>query len=888
MKPLFDISQLLHLLNQGAVIITSNNRLASKITQAYMQAEFGSVRAPQVYSIKSYFHKHWNNAIDLGFEWAMPIATPCQSKHLFQAAIKSSASEELLMGVTMLGNHSEKAYKALKLAMLNVSDIPEETTASINFKRWCTTYEASLKLYGLTNELSAMQALADNPFFSGVERAVLVGFEQISRLHKYLLSNAFKSLDSFARDNPTSAKLTCISATSEDKEVELAANWAMEKLQQNKNVRIGIIDPNLGKRRDLLERGFTKVFDCHGYSPVVDRYVLPFNFSAGYPLGSAPIVADALELLGLAGGEWPVDQLLNLIRSPFWGDRESYLQERCELERIILKLQRHDINYKTLMYVLSKSKIDLTTGDIGILYSFLSKFVATHNTLYTTKKPSEWASEFVVALREVSWGSNRKQDTVEYQQVIMFYSELESFCLLDQIGVSFTRQGALSHLKQLLIGSSFQPKTADSPIQILGALEGAGLQFDYTWVMGMNQESWPPAAEPNPLLPVEFQVLHDMPRCNPDRELSLATALINEFIASTLVEAKFSYPEMVGDTEVSPSAFVRTLPIENLSCRESPLSEYSALLKSETQWVSTYDFNGPELELEKSKGGATILKDQADCPFNAFAKHRLGAFKKPQAFSGIPPTYRGNLIHDVLGVLWSNWKSTEIVNSLSKEDLSDRVRTVVTQVALQRATSRADLLTPNFLKIEINRVTNLIVKLVELEISQRNFNVVSVEESYECIVGKLTLKLRLDRKDQMATGEFAVVDFKTGINSDPRSWFGERPSDPQLPLYAISDTSKPEGIMFMNCNTRKLSCEGLGVTNVAQNGIVDINNPISKAMWAKNLPSCWSEMIEEWERVLTSIANEYSDGYAKISFASPESILRSEELLPLNRFNELK
>ena len=68
----------------------------------------------------------------------------------------------------------------------------------------------------------------------------------------------------------------------------------------------------------------------------------------------------------------------------------------------------------------------------------------------------------------------------------------------------------------------FQPEGTDAPIQLLGVLEGAGLDFDALWVAGLSADRWPPAPAPNPLLPLHWQRERNVPRSSAENELAHA------------------------------------------------------------------------------------------------------------------------------------------------------------------------------------------------------------------------------------------------------------------------------------------------------------------------------------------------------------------------------
>ncbi|TIH03137.1 hypothetical protein D0S45_20940, partial [Marinifilum sp. JC120] len=121
---------------------------------------------------------------------------------------------------------------------------------------------------------------------------------------------------------------------------------------------------------------------------------------------------------------------------------------------------------------------------------------------------------------------------------------------------------ALKQLQVMANQRPFQAKVPDSPIQILGILEGAGLHFTHCWVMGLHQQAWPPAAAPNALLPIRLQREHNMPHASSLRELQYAQSLTDNYrhCADTII---FSSPNHDDDSEqaLPPSELIRDIPL---------------------------------------------------------------------------------------------------------------------------------------------------------------------------------------------------------------------------------------------------------------------------------------------------------------------------------------
>lgn len=897
MNPLFDIKRLEVFVENNYTVLTSNSRLAEKISQAFALSTVGvdSIMAPKVSALNTWIESKWCAAQDMGFDWALPICSQSQMKQLFHRALKESDfDQDIVMGVTLLSGFAEGAYRSLYSAGLTLSDIPFDDLRSEHLKKWCTRVDEYLSVMRMTSQEKAVGLLAQSYPWAAGEKVVLVGFDNLSAIHRKLLNAAFGAGVEALDDSPVSCGAVRVECFDKEDEIVACASWAFDRLLEDPEARIGIIDPNLGSTRNKIEKQMTRQFECHYFNPTTSRYVVPFNFSAGTPLGLCPIVYDALELLSLPYEDWEMGRLKNILNSPFWGGRsESRSFERLNVERVLVNLERHSIKGKSLFGILSSDKLAISEeGDVILLARYLGSF-AGKNLSYEVKFPSEWSAIFILELTGLCWGGLREQDSVEFQQASQLYASLEEFCALDNVGVTFTRVQALTHLRQVLVGTPFQAKTIDSPIQIMGSLEGSGLLFDHVWILGMNQNSWPPAAEPNPLLPVVMQVEYDMPRCDPARELALAKSLTERFKACGRREVVFSSCLHDSDgNEMLVSRIISDIPKcssggEVGNSVDQQISTFRKFALTNFQLTEVDDTYGMPLPAENAKGGSVVLKDQAGCPFDSYVNHRLGARPDRTPVSGIPPTFRGNLIHDVLGSLWGAWGGSAVPKSLSEDARDEQIMSAINDVCAKKVGLRPDVLTPRFLGIEKKRVFNHIRRLINLELERPEFKVLSVEEAYSCKIGSLTLNLRLDRKDQIASGEVLVVDFKTGKSSEPSNWIGPRAEDPQLPLYAITDSSAPKGILFANCNTKKISLAGLGDSLVAHSGIEDITNPSGKARWATNLPRSWPEMIDEWKFNLGNIADEYSNGFAKVSYSSVQVMQRSSAYFPLNRFNSV-
>ena len=102
----------------------------------------------------------------------------------------------------------------------------------------------------------------------------------------------------------------------------------------------------------------------------------------------------------------------------------------------------------------------------------------------------------------------------------------------------------------------------------------------------------------------------------------------------------------------------------------------------------------------------------------------------------------------------------------------------------QRRRSPVTLL-PRYLILEARRLQTGVLDWLNLERQRAAFRVVELEQRKIFEAGGVRVRLSLDRIDQLEDGSHVVLDYKTG-QVGPARWFGERPEDPQLPLYGVA------------------------------------------------------------------------------------------------------
>ncbi len=270
------------------------------------------------------------------------------------------------------------------------------------------------------------------------------------------------------------------------------AGWARAKLEAGV-ARIGVVIPELGQRRKEVARVFTRIMDPAHNLPGAQRKALPFNISLGAPLADYPPVHAALSILELVSGEIPFEQASKLVRSPFLAGAEMEMAERAQLDAGLRKQASARVTLGKL--------VALIKGAPVLRQRLETLFVFAREHPGGERSPHDWARHCSALLQVMGFPGERSLDSGEFQTQAKFNETLAEFAKLERVAPVMSFAQALVRLRRLCADTLFQPESPDAPIQVLGVLESAGLEFDALWVSGLTDEAWPLAASPNPFIP---------------------------------------------------------------------------------------------------------------------------------------------------------------------------------------------------------------------------------------------------------------------------------------------------------------------------------------------------------------------------------------------------
>ncbi len=864
----------------GALLLTANRRLARELLRQYAALQQG--RGLEVWERgrilpwRAWLHDCFRQQLEYGLTEQM-LLSPEQSRLLWERVIadKVTGNEIAMLRPGAAARSAEEAWQ-----LIHGWRIPRNrlaawaTPESEQFLHWADVYLQRCEQAGWLDQARLPDLLAERfqQWPEGVpQQLILAGFDEISPQQQHLLDSLQEAGCTIQIVQADDSNHSAVKIGLDDSaaELECAARWAAQQLQREPSARVGIIVPRLSEQIQQVVAAMDRVFYPAAIFPgeAVERRI--YNVSMGYPLSSAPIVADALLLLELSRGELPTNAMGRLLRSPFLAGGAEEWGRRALLDATIRReVGEWSISIDTLLYRLRRAEEDDSVACPLLLHA-VQNFLACTRELPRTLSPAEWAERFLSLLEAAGWPHTAHLDSEEYQQLQSWRELLARLSTLGRVQPSMDLNQALRSVRTLADETLFQPQTPEAPLQILGVMEAVGLEFDHLWIMGLSDEQWPQAAAPNPLLPVGLQRELNMPHASASRELEFST-LLAQRIFSAAPEVIASYPLRDEERDLRPSPLLRELP--ELALEQLELAALQDPYAIEFDAVELETLSDEQISpLEPGthlQGGSGIFTDQAVCPFKAFANHRLDASTLEEPVSGLDHRSRGIVLHRVLELVWRELRDQATLQVTSQSRLQEIITTAIEQTMRRLQPRKPLTLTSEFVALERERLLLLVQSWLQLEAERAPFSVQELEERRQIEMGALKFSIKADRIDRLEDGSLLVIDYKSGKARGCKGWFDQRLDEPQLPLYASSCEGSVDAVY--RAYLRADGCVLRGVSR--RKGVMPGDEPFAD----------WDELLQQWRTNLERLALEMQEGRADVDPLSCDYC----HLTPLCRIHE--
>lgn len=872
-------SEVFKRINAGATVVTPNRRLALVLKEKFNQDQISQSRAvwysADILPFSALLERIYLDTLYSERTPVLPLLlSTAQEQVLWESIIQSSPVGKTLLRIPQTAQWVREAWQLAHTWQLipRLKDFyPNEDGKA--FLDWAESYRQITAHQQQTDQVRLCNLITEQYGHLAIKKItalVCYGFDTFTPQQMIFLEKLTATGCDVVFADPVSKhqhrwdhvqRIACVNSRDE---IYQAAAWARTRIEMDSAVRIGIVMPALASCRSEIIRIFNAVMcpDIKYALPGATRPTAPFNISLGLALTSYPLIDAAFVSLELLGQEMEFKYVSHLLRSPFLAGGDSEMNQRALLDARIRRYAEPVITLERLMALLQQAG---GQASCPILMQCLSALMAFRQTkLPRSDRHAVLAEIFSEVLQIVGFPGERSLDSTEYQTLKKWHALVADFATLDHVIPEVSYGEAVGRLKRMANDTLFQPETPEVPIQILGVLEAAAMEFDHLWVMGLSDEQWPLRARPNPFLPLELQRTAKLPLSTTPESLAYSRRLTDRWLSSAK-EVILSYPKHSDDRdghELKPSPLIKCIP--ETQSDFSKITQHCDLIIQSGELEKIEDSQAPPLSKEVIqqciKGGTSVIKDYAACPFRAWAKHRLNIKNLDVPHTGLNAMERGSLVHQVLAELWSQLKTKKALDAISHHSLEDKLKSAAQHAILQMQLHKPGALSGRFAQIEQRRLIRLVSAWLDEERKRAPFTVIAIEENRSMRVGDLILNARLDRVDALEDGQHIVIDYKTRKQSI-QTMIGERPDEPQLPLYLVMTEAQQAGGVA-------LAAVKLGEMGFA--AIVRDPNLLPGVKAFSELSGCkqfnsWEALIATWQQQLTDLANGFSRGDATVN-----------------------
>jgi ATP-dependent helicase/nuclease subunit B len=902
-------SMLLDTLDRHTTLITVNRRLSRLLRGAFARGQLaaGAIawESPDILPYSSWLLRSWDD-FGAGADRSLPaLLSNEQDLSLWEQVVSqppgaSGDGPIPLLQSTEAARSAQAAWALLRGWHLHYDkDLGPGSDEVRAFRRWAREYE-SLCRGGNWVDLASVGDLLGEGLgvihASGIRRVVLAGLDAPTPQQRRLFATLGElgiTVENwqprFRRPQP----LRFDFANRED-ELEAAARWARQRVEDGAAGPVGVVVPGLAAVRHRVAAIFEDVFSPGATRPGATEPGHGFNISLGQPLSEVTVVADALLSLRAMDGYLSLPDAGRWLLSAYLGG--GALSWRARFDRHLRRIGEPRYTLARLTELAATmdgsgnpgnpGKSDGCDGDAMSFAAFVEGLGMGGPSTGRRRVVSDWAAVFSSWLVHAGWPGDRALSSDEYQAVQAFRELLGSLAALAPVLPAVDFADALSQLQRLAGRQVFQSRSGDAPVQILGVLEALGVDYSHLWISGLHHQAWPEPPRPNPFLPIALQRTLAMPRASSEQQLQWASAWTARMLASA-GEVIVSHPRKQGDEPLRASALIGDVAKgDREALAESRVAGDARLVHEAAPHAEILqDEVAPAVDRSRPvRGGVSVFKDQAACPFRAFAIHRLGADDVAAPDSSLDPRVRGNLAHRLLELLWRDLGGQARMLALSSGEREALIRSTAERVLGDEARRRPQTLRGRLLSMEQKRLETLGGAWLDIEAERAPFEV-QAEHSETHSVAGLPVTLRPDRVDRLDGGRLLLVDYKTG-QCNPKDWFGDRPDEPQLPVYALAMDDRGDGqvagLAFGVLRPGERGFRGLGDAAELAPGVNEVAS--SRLHGTRDAPD-WTAHKALWRQRLSALARAYLDGDARVDPKAPGATCRYCGLQPLCRIH---
>lgn len=850
------------LLETDVAVLTASRRLAHAIRLGYarhaQQQGLSAWRTPRALPWSAWLRQQHLDARASG---SPPTArarvlTATQARILWDDVVANSRTARDLLSPASAARLAARSWRRLHDYLIPIERLQSfDTPEGHALDAWCREFERRCVAIDAVDEAQLAHWAYDVGLIPA-ERIAFAGFDAMppamTRLLERWRAND-RVVDIAAQGRGGS--VTLVAADDATAELDLAAQWARDQVLAGSD-NVGVIFADLASRREEVRRVFEDVFVPAARQTLSGTLPIPVVLAAPVAMTDYPLVDAALLVLQLAARECTSIDAGRLLRTPFIVGGHAERSQRALADRRLRDEQRDRWNWFEIerwAALTECPQLQLAARDVNAVVRNLASGAA-----------SGWAENFHALWQAAGWPGDRTLSSVEHQTLEKFHGVLAEFGALDAVTGRMNLQDALACLRDLLSDTPFEAETASAAVTVIDSTTSAGMNFDALWVTGLDADHIPAPVNPDALIPLELQRIAGIPEATPSGVLKLATLQLQRWTSSA-AKVVLSWPQRDGDIHLARSPLLdRVAAADEQALQPGPAGSLRRLLFDQRPTLHTMrDDRAPPLSVSEARGGARTVELQSRCPFRAQAEIRLRAQPMPRVSLGVEPVDRGALLHRVLEEIWASFRTQEHLLVTEDSELERQVRDSAQRHAAQALPG--DIRYRHRLAaLEIESCVRQVLRLLALEKLRPPFTVRLAESAERYTIGGLSITLRPDRIDELASGGELLIDYKVGGVHRPRGWLDVlpgRPRSPQLPLYGLAHADRLHALAFVVLTPGAVEYRGWSDGSNVGDGVWAYPSGVRIDLGD---PSDWQALMHYWRFSLTRLAERYVAGEASV------------------------
>jgi probable DNA repair protein len=639
-------------------------------------------------------------------------------------------------------------------------------------------------------------------------------------------------------------------AASPAEELAALAQWALSNWRSTERFRAWISIPDLNLRRAEVVDAMDAALAPQRFSLSHRAGAAPYAVAGGTPLAEFAPVRAALGMMAATVGRVAFERFSSLLRSPELQESAAEAGAAARLDLLLRKRGPSDADLTAWLEIGERMAAVHGIGSVAALQR-LRRALQALEELRGSHPISRWVSAWITALEAAPWAMRHRWSSVEYQAAERFRELLAALATADSVFGTQSRASAQGLLRRAARDTAFQEQTGIPPIWVSGQLLDPWLTYDGLWVAGCNGERWPPPVQPVPLLPIQLQREFGVVAAAPDSQLQFALELRSRW-AARAAECVFSHADS-GDGRSSAASPLLT-DVASMKSSALPRPHWRALWQEAPALERLTDEMAPAFSAGERTHGVATLRAQSRCAFRGFAETRLGAERLERPVPGFNDRERGELIHHALEHIWSHLGGSDALLSVSPQRQALLIEDGV-QHALGKACALHDP-GPRWRSREGERMANVLAKWLDLERLREPFEVEELEGgTLMARHAGLEFRVRIDRVDRLVGGGRVLIDYKTGIAAV--DWRGERPDNPQLPIYALLRPEALVAVAYGRVNASECCF-------VAESELAAVFKPRGQRTTLEGMPSL-AALMNVWSERIEKLAADFAAGRAAVA-----------------------